>query len=75
MLVDNGSPVRLAGKEWLVQYLKEFVLYIGEMKSVSCTQAFCFGPGKRIVSIEMIEVPIAVERTDGWDKSFKGLKL
>ena len=28
MIVDSGSPVSLAGKDWLGQYLKEFGLEI-----------------------------------------------
>ena len=50
MIVDSGSPVSLAGKEWLVQYLKEIDLEIGEMKSVSCRQAFMFSSGKRFLA-------------------------
>ena len=71
MIVDSGSPVSLAGKDWLEQYLKEFDLEIGEMKNTACKQAFCFGPVKRYVSLEMIEVPIVVERTDGKDDVMK----
>ena len=36
MIVDSGSLVRLAGKEWLGQYLKEFSLEVGEIKDMSC---------------------------------------
>ena len=72
MIVDSGSPVSLAGKDWLVQYFKEFDLEIGEMKNMSCRQAFCFGPGKRYVSLEMVEVPIVVDETNGSKGSIKG---
>ena len=41
------------------------------MKNVSCRQAFHFGPGKRIVSMEMIEVLIVVERKDGSEEVLK----
>ena len=71
IIVDSGSPVSLARKEWLVQYLNEFDLEIGEMKSVSCRQAFHFGTGKRIGSMEMIEVLIVLERTDGLEEVLK----
>ena len=37
---------------------------------MSCKQAFHFGPGKRYVSWEMIEVPVLVERTNGLDEVF-----
>ena len=70
-IVDSGSLVSLARKEWLVQYLKEFNLEIGEMKSVSCRHAFRFGFGKRFVREEMIEVPIVVEKIDGLEEVLK----
>ena len=35
------------------------------MKNMSCRQAFRFRPGKRYVSLETIEVPIVVEKTNG----------
>ena len=62
---------RLARGGWLGQYLKNFGLEIGEMRNTACRQAFRFGPGKRYVSLEMIEVPIVVERTDGKDDVMK----
>ena len=34
------------------------------MKSVIYRQAFWFGPGKRFVSMEMIEVPIVLDQID-----------
>ena len=65
MIVASGSTVSLAGNDWLVLYFKEFELEIGEMKNMSCRQSFCFRPGKRYVSMETIEVPIVVEKTNG----------
>ena len=53
---SSGSPVSLAGKDYLVEYFKEFDLEIGEMKNMSCRQAFCFGSAKRYISLKMIEV-------------------
>ena len=37
------------------------------MKNTVCRQAFRFGPGKRYISEEMIEIPVVVERIDGKD--------
>ena len=65
IIVDSGSLVSWVGNDWLVQYFKEFDLEIGEMKNMSCRQAFRFRPGKRYVSLETIEVPIVVEKTNG----------
>ena len=65
IIVASGSTVSLAGNDWLVQYFKEFELEIGEMKNMSCRQSFCFRPGKRYVSMETIEVPIVVDKTNG----------
>ena len=45
MIVNSGSPGSLEGKDWLIQYFKEFDLQIGEMKNMSCRQAF-FWPRK-----------------------------
>ena len=41
------------------------------MRSMSCRQAFRFGPGRRYVSNEMIEFPIVVERTNGSEEVLK----
>ena len=64
MIADNRTPLSWAGKEWLIQYFKEFDLDIRDMTSMSCRQVFCFGPGRRYVSKEMIEVLIVVEGTN-----------
>ena len=65
IIVASGSTVSLAGNDWLVLYFKEFELEIGEMKNMICRQSFCFRPGKRYVSMETIEVPIVVDKTNG----------
>ena len=44
MILDIGAPVSIAGVSWMRQYLEEFDLEIGDMKSVSCHQPFVFGP-------------------------------
>ena len=46
MILDIGAPVSLAGVSWMTQYLKEFGLSIGDMKSVGCRLPFRFGPSK-----------------------------
>ena len=43
MILDIGALVSLAGVSWMTQYLKEFDLTIGEMKSTECSQIFRFG--------------------------------
>ena len=56
MIFDIGAPVSLAGVSWMTQYLKEFGLNIGDMKSVGCRQPFRFGPSKRYVSEKLVEL-------------------
>ena len=65
MILDLGAPVSIAGTSWMQQYLAEFDLEIGDMKSVSCNQPFVFGPSKRYVSKSLVELPILVTRMDG----------
>ena len=38
---------------------------------MSCRQAFHIGPGKRYVNLEMIEVPILVEKTNELEEVLK----
>ena len=71
MIVDSRSLVSLARKEWHIQYFKEFDLDIAEMKNMQCRQAFCFGPGRRYVSLEMIETPIVVKITNRSEEALK----
>ena len=65
MIHDIGAPVSIAGVSWMKQYLEEFNLEIEDMKSVSCSQPFVFGPSKRYVSTSLVELPILVTRMDG----------
>ena len=65
MILDIGAPVSIAGVSWMKQYLEEFNLEIEDMKSVSCSQPFVFGPSKRYVSTSLVELPILVTRMDG----------
>ena len=45
MILDLGALVSIAGASWMKQYLAEFDLEIGDMKSLSCNQPFVFsGP-------------------------------
>ena len=64
MILDLGAPVSIAGSSWMKQYLAEFDLEIGDMKSVSCNQPFVFGPSKRYFSKSLVEHPILVTRMD-----------
>ena len=36
MILDIGAPVSLSGITWMTQYLKEFDLEIGDLKSFGC---------------------------------------
>ena len=65
MNLDLGTPVSIAGVSRMKQYLAEFNLEIGDMKSVSCNQPFVFGPSKRYVSKSLVELPILITRMDG----------
>ena len=65
MILDIGALVSIAGVSWMRQYLEEFDLEIGDMKSVSCHQPFVFGPSKRYVSTSLVELPVLVTRIDG----------
>ena len=47
------------------QYLKEFGLTIGEMKSMKCSWPVVFGPSRRYLSESLIELPVLVKRQDG----------
>ena len=40
------------------QYLEEFDLEIGNIKSKSCNQPFVFGPSKRYISNTVVDLPI-----------------
>ena len=65
MILDLGAPVSVAGVPWMNKYLAGFGLEIENLKSVSCSQPFVFGPSKRYVSKSLIELPILVTRMDG----------
>ena len=65
MILDLGAPVSIVGVSWMKQYLEEFDLEIGDMKSVSCNQSFVFGPSKRYVNKSLVELPILVSMMDG----------
>ena len=65
MILDIGALVCIAGVSWMRQYLEEFDLDIGDMKSVSCHQPFVFGPSKRYVSTSLVKLPILVKMLDG----------
>ena len=55
----------------MTQYLKEFDLTIGEMKSIECDQVFRFGPSKCYVSQTMVEFPLLVTKLDGREDVLK----
>ena len=58
MILDIGAPVSIAGVSWMTQYLKEFSLTIEEMKSTRCNKPFMFGPSKRYISQNLVELPV-----------------
>ena len=65
MILDLGSPVSLAGKEWMTQYLREHGLEIKDMKMQDCYQIFRFGPSKQYTSNIMVKLSMKVKRLDG----------
>ena len=65
MILDIRAPVSIVGVSWMKQYIEEFDLEIGDMKSVSYNKPFVFGPSKRYVSKSLVELPILVTRMDG----------
>ena len=71
MILDLGAPVSLAGKEWMEQYLKDHELELSEMRMSECYQIFKFGPSKKYVSTQMVELPVIVRRMDGKEDVLK----
>ena len=65
MILDIGAPVSLVGKKWIEDYLKEQDVGIDNMKMESCSQMFRFGPSKKYISNQMIELPMVVSAMDG----------
>ena len=65
MILNIRAPVSLAGISWKSQYLKEFVLIVGEIKSVKCSQPFVFVPSKRYLNESLVELPVLIIRLDG----------
>ena len=68
MILDLGAPVSLAGKEWMDQYLRRHEVRIEDMRKQECNQIFRFGPSKRYVSTEMIELPLIVKKIQKYRK-------
>ena len=65
MILDIGAPVSLVGKKWIEDYLKEQDVGMDNMKMESCSQMFRFGPSKKYISNQMIELPMVVSAMDG----------
>ena len=65
MILNIGAPVNISRIPWMIQYLAEFDLQIGDMKSVKCNQPFVFGPSKIYTSTSLIELLILISRMDG----------
>ena len=65
IIVDIGAPVSLVGKEWIERYLREHEIDLESLHMEKCEQMFRFGPSKKYVSKEMVELPMLVKMTDG----------
>ena len=71
MILDIGAPVSLVGKSWIEEYLKEHDLEMNDMKIEKCEQVFRFGPSRKYVSTQMIELPMVVSAMDGKEEVLK----
>merc|ERR1712002_756795 len=56
------------------QYLKDHELELSEMRMWQCYQIFKFGPSKKYVSTQMVELPVIVRRMDGKEDVLKVFK-
>ena len=65
MILDIGAQVSLVRIEWMTQYLKEYDLELGDLKTSDCHQVFRFGPSRQYVSTKMVKLPIMVQRWMG----------
>jgi hypothetical protein len=65
MILDTGCPDSLVGKEWVEEYLKKRDLTKDQLKKMTCSQKFCFGPSKVFEAKEVLEIPITVKLKDG----------
>ena len=65
MILDRGAPVSLVGKKWIEEYLKEQDVEMENMKIEACNQVFRFGPSRKNVSTQMVELPMVVSAMDG----------
>merc|ERR1712240_366210 len=65
MILDLGAPVRLAGNEWMNQYLEDHGLELKDLKSSKCQQRFRLGPSRQYVSSTMVDLQVIVRRLDG----------
>ena len=65
MILDIRAPVGITGVPWMEQYLEEFDLRIGDLKTAKCHQPCVFGQSKRYVSTSLVELPVLVTRLDG----------
>ena len=66
MILDLGVPVSLAGKSWTTQYLQDHDMKMENLKKTECEQVFKFGPSKRYVSTEMVEMRAYISKKNGW---------
>ena len=65
MILDISAPVSLVGKKWIEMYLEEHELRMEDLNKEKCEQVFKFGPSKKYVSEERVELPMLVKRMDG----------
>ena len=65
MILDIGAPVSLVGKGWIEKYLEEHEVRMEDLNRERCEQIFRFGPSRKYVSMEMVELPMLVKMMDG----------
>ena len=71
MILDIGAPVSLVSKSWLEEYLKEQDVEMENMRIENCNQVFRFGPSRKYVSTQMVELPMVVSAMDGREEVLK----
>ena len=70
-MLDIGAPLNLVGREWINKHLRQMGVRMEELRSQNDEQVFRFGPGKRYVSKERVEIPVVVKGMDGKQERLK----
>ena len=60
MTLDTGCPPSLVSDDWLSNYLRENNMQREDLKSISCSQKFRFGPSSTYTIKEKIKLPITI---------------